>query len=179
MGREVREVVMSKLAPRVALALSLPLALLGVAAPAGAASKIGPDQYFTGVINGTMGNTVSPIPIEMGCFGPVTPGETGHPMSGQTLSVHQMFPPIGTGSLGRTGNDSTIGVFFGAPPPTSAGANATTSRAVSFKRYDTVRDIPTSLTLPCSGTGTVRFVPIPVVPPSQAQAVRVQFESQP
>ena len=170
---------MTKLAPRLALALSLPFALLAVAAPAGAASRIGPGQYFTGTINGAAGNTVSPIPLQMGCFGPETPGETGHPLSGQTLSVHQMFPPVATGSLGRTGDDSTIDVFFGAPPPVSAGAKATKSKAVSFKRYDKVRDIPTSLMLPCSGTGTVWFVPVPVVPPSQAQAVPVQFEPQP
>ncbi len=171
---------MTRLAPRMAVALGLPLALLAVAAPAGAASKIGPDQYFTGVINGTDGNTISPIPIQMGCFGPLTPGETGHPLSGQTLAVHQLFPPVATGSLGRTGNDSTIDVFFGAPPPAATGAKATSkSHPVSFTRYDKVRDIPTSVTLPCSGTGTVWFVPVPVVPPSQAQAVPVQFESQP
>ena len=177
---------MTKLAPRLMLAVGLSLALVAVAAPAGgaapagAASKIGPQQFFTGVVNGTAGNTVSPIPIEVGCFGPVTPGETGHPLGGQTLSVHQLFPPVATSSLGRTGDDSTIDVFFGAPPPATARASAkATSKTVSFRRYDKVRDIPTTLTLPCGGTGTVWFVPIPVVPPSQAQAVPVQFESQP
>ena len=48
--------------------------------------------------------------IGMACVGPIKPGETGHPMPGQTLAVHQLFPPA-SGSLGYTGNDSEIGVF--------------------------------------------------------------------
>jgi hypothetical protein len=171
---------MTRVGPRLALALGLPAALLVLAAPVGAASRIGPQQYFTGVVNGTAGNTASPIPIDVGCFGPVTPGETGHPLAGQTLAVHQLFPPTATGSLGRTGNDSVVDAFFGAPPPGVAGARtASRSRSLSFTRYDKVRGIPASLTLPCSGTGTVWFVPVPVTPPSQAQAVPVRFESQP
>jgi hypothetical protein len=164
---------------KVALALSLPLACVtAVALPAGAVSRIGPGQYFTGVINGNDGNTITPIPIQMACFGPLTQGETGHPLGGQTLAVHQLFPPTTAGSLGRTGKDSTIGVFFGAPPPAAAAA-ASKSSTVTFTHYDKSKGLPTSVTLPCGGTGTVWFVPIPVVPPSEAQAVPVVFESQP
>jgi len=160
------------------------VSLAAGASPAGAAhatNKIGPDQYFTGVINGTDGNTITPIPIQMACFGPSTPGETGHPLRGQTLAVHQLFPPSTGSTLGETGNDSTIEVFFGAPPPAAGAApsSAASSKPVSFERYDKTKALPTSLTLPCDGTGTVWFVPIPVVPPSQAQAVPVQFEPQP
>ncbi len=87
------------------------------------------------MINGTDGNTVTPIPIQMGCFGPLTPGETGHPLRGQTLAVHQLFPPVASGSLGRTGDDSTIGVFFGAPPPAATATTAKSkSSPVSFTR---------------------------------------------
>ena len=169
---------MVKTARRLMLALSVPLFLsMVMAPPAGAATKIGPNQYFTGVINGTAGNTVVPIPIQMACFGPVTPGETGHPLAGQTLSVHQLFPPVPVTTLGYTGSDSTIGVFFGAPPP--GGSSAHAAKTVTFSHYDKTKALPKALTLPCSGTGTVWFVPIPVIPPSQAQAVPVQFVSQP
>ncbi len=189
-GFEEVPMTRTKMALRVSAALGA--ALLGVtaatlvsvtaiASPAGAAHKVGPDQYFTGVINGTDGNTITPIPIQMACFGPSTPGETGHPLSGQTLAVHQLFPPSTDSSLGETGNDSTIEVFFGALPPAGATASTskTASKPVSFTHYDKTKALPTKLTHPRSGTGTVYFVPIPVVPPSESQGVPVQFEPQP
>jgi len=173
---------MARIALRVAMALSVPLVFLTAAAsPVGATHKIGPNQYFAGVVNGTDGNTIVLIPIHMACFGPLTPGETGHPLDGQTLAVHALFPPTTATTLGKTGQDWTIDVFFGGPPP--AAIRALTSRSaattVSFSRYDKMKALPTSLTLPCGGTGTVWFVPIPVVPPSQAEAVHVLFEPQP
>ena len=146
--------------------------------PATAAVRVGPNQFFTGVINGHLGNTTTPIPIRMACFGPVRPGETGHPMSGQTLAVHELFPPTATaGSLGFTGNDHEIGVFFNVVPPVAPRGSAT--RATIFKRYDVSRPLPTSLTLPCGGPGTVYFTPIPVIPPSRTASVPVEFVGQP
>src|SRR5215472_461674 len=129
--------------------------ILGVAVVAAAvamqagpaqAHPVGPKQYFTGVINGKDGNTTIPITITMNCPGPVRRGQTGHPVAGQTLAVHQLFPPA-SGTLGYTGNDSSIGAFFAAPP--AAGAGAATSTPV-FTRYDRPKPLPTSLTLPCS-----------------------------
>ena len=159
----------------------LGLALLAgtvLAFPAGAASNVGPKQYFTGVINGRDGNTTVPIVIRMACFGAIRPGETGHPMGGQTLAVHELFPPTATaGSLGFTGNDFEIGVFFNAPPPVASSGSVTATPV--FRRYDVSKPLPTSLTLPCFGTGTVYFVPIPVIPPSRAATVPVAFVGQP
>jgi len=148
-----------------------------MALPASAAgAKVGPKQSFTGVINGIDGNTTTPIVIRMACVGPIRTGQTGHPLSGQTLAVHQLFPPTATaGSLGSTGNDSEIGVFFNAPPPaTPAGAGTPI-----FTRYDKAQRLSTALTLPCAGKGTVWFTPIPVVPPSRSAAVPVEFVGQP
>ena len=163
---------------RVGVALGL-MILAGsvMVLPAGAAVRVGPDQFFTGVVNGHDGNTATPIAIRMACFGPLTPGETGHPMAGQTLAVHQLFPPTATGpSLGFTGNDAEIGVFFNAPPPVRPGDVTTTP---IFLRYDVSKRLPTSLTLPCAGTGTAFFTPIPVVPPSRTASVPVEFVGQP
>jgi hypothetical protein len=171
-----------KMALRIAVVLSMPMvALTAATQTAGAADKVGPNQYFSGVINGTDGNTATPIAIQMACFGPLRPGETGHPLGGQTLAVHQLFPPTTTSTPGKTGNDSTIDVFFGAlPPATLQAASARTAvKTIRFAHYDKSKSLPTSLTLPCSGTSTVWFVPLPVVPPSQAAAVPVEFESQP
>ena len=156
------------------LAVAAVIALVVQAAPA-QAGPVGPKQYFTGVINGKAGNTTTPITIKMACFGPIRPGETGHPLGGQTLAVHQLFPPA-SGSLGYTGNDAAIGVFFTAPPPAAAQPGATTP---VFTRYDRPQPLPTSLTLPCAGTGTVWFTPIPVVPPSLSATVPVRYVGQP
>ena len=149
------------------------VAIAGVAVPAGAASRVGPKQHFTGVINGIDGNTANPITIQMVCGGPAT---SGHPAAGQTLAVHQLFPPSTTGSIGYTGNDAKIGVFFQAPPSARSRARKSGSTQ-TFVRYDRPVSLPTSLTLPCSGTGTVWFAPIPVVPPSRSASVPVQFVS--
>jgi hypothetical protein len=180
-----KEMVAVRILVKLLVSMGLAIvALAGGAVQAGAAIPVGPHQYFTGVVNGVDGSTVDPISIQMDCFGPVTPGETGHPMSGQTLAVHQLFPPGTTGgSLGNTGTDSRIEVFFGALPPSTAlptvPTASTASSPTTFTRYDKPRRLPTSLTLPCSGTGTAEFVPVPVVPPSQADAVPVQYVSRP
>ncbi|HTT85815.1 MAG TPA: hypothetical protein VMF60_00480 [Acidimicrobiales bacterium] len=149
----------------------LVLSTLAVAGSAAGAGKVGPKQYFTGVINGHDGNTVTPIQITVACS---SPANTGHPVGGQTLAVHQEFPPQAAGGLGYTGNDSKIGVFFNAPPPSGRSA-AKAGKTVTFTRYDKTKALPTSITVPCSGTGNVYFVPIPVVPPSQSQSVPVEF----
>jgi len=154
------------------------LATAAAALPAGATGGVGPKQYFTGVINGKAGNTTTPITIRMACFGAVRPGQKGHPMKGQTLAVHQLFPPAtAAGSLGQTGKDSEIGVFFNAPPPA-----ATRARSVGtpiFTRYDRPQPLSTALTLPCAGMGTVWFTPIPVVPPSRSASAPLRFVGQP
>jgi hypothetical protein len=60
-----------------------PLITAVTAAPASAAiidpAVIGPNQYFSGVVNGHTGHAT----INMACFGPIRPGQTGHPLAGQ------------------------------------------------------------------------------------------------
>jgi hypothetical protein len=143
---------------------------------ADAAGKVGPKQYFTGVINGIDGNRTTPIRIEVRCAGSTRRGQTGHPVSGQTLAVHQLFPPSATaGSIGYTGQDSQVGVFFNAPPPAAGSRAKADAGTTTFVRYDKTKPLPTSLTLPCTGKGTVWFVPVAVVPPSQSESVSVKF----
>ena len=149
---------------------ALAVIAVGLQAAPAQAGSVGPKQYFTGVINGKAGNTTTPITIKIACS---ATGTTGHPLAGQTLAVHQLFPPA-SGSLGYTGSDSEIGVFFAAPPGAHADA---TSRI--FTRYDSPRSLPTSVTLPCSGTGKVWFTPIPVVPPSRSAVAPVRYVSKP
>jgi hypothetical protein len=54
-----------------------------VSAGASPGPLVGPNQLFAGFVNG---NHFSPT-VRMACFGPIRPGETGHPLAGQTFSV--------------------------------------------------------------------------------------------
>ena len=82
----------------------------------------------------------------------------------------QLFAPAPLSTVGSTGNESTIDVFFDAPPPSALhGANVRTpAKSISVVHYDRVKVVPTSRTLACGRTATVWFVAIPVLPPFQA-----------
>ena len=160
--------------------LTLALATAGMVVTASAASSaantIGPNQYFGALVNGRNG-VATPAPIQMACFGPLLPGHTGHPLAGQTIEVVR---PVSTaGNLGFTdANGTSVVAFFGALPPTPAAA--TGGGTVTFKRYGVAKKIPKSLVLPCSGSGTVNFVPLPMSPPdSRIATVAVTYVSQP
>jgi hypothetical protein len=139
--------------------------------------KVGPHQIFGGLVNGQRG-IGSPAPIRMACFGAVRPGETGHPMSGQTVEVFR--PEAIVGHFGYTGSSAThIVAFFGPLPPTPVVVPPTAS-TVTFTKYAVKKPIPTSLRLPCAGTGSVTFVPLPQSPPSSRDAtVPVRYQGQP
>jgi hypothetical protein len=153
-----------------------------VAVSAGAAippqGKVGRHQYFEGLVNGQVG-LGTPVTIKMACFGPIRPGEKGHPLAGQTVEVMRPLVIV-VGHSGYTGKNATsIVAFFGPPPPTPSPVPPTAS-TVTFQRYGINKPIPTSLLLPCSGTGNVYFIPMPQSPPSSRDAtVRVSYVGQP
>ena len=140
-----------------------------VSASAGAAThdKIGPHQHFVGLVDGSIG-VGSPAIIKVVCPGPES--QTGHPLRGQTVEVTE--PKAILSTSGYTGNDAiSIGAFFWAPPPAANGPGQ-----VNFAKYDVTKSIPTTLNLPCGGTGQVTFVPFPQSPPiSQAATVAVEY----
>jgi len=140
--------------------------------------KVGPRQYFEGLVNGQAG-IGTPVAIKMACFGPVRPGEKGHPIAGQTVEVMRPLVIV-VGHSGYTGKSATsIVAFFGPPPPTPSPVPPGAS-TVTFQKYGVKKPIPTSLLLPCYGTGTVSFVPIPQSPPSSRDAtVPVSYVGQP
>jgi hypothetical protein len=140
--------------------------------------KVGPRQYFEGMVNSQAG-IGAPVAIKMACFGPVRPGEKGHPIAGQTVEVMRPLVIV-VGHSGYTGKSATsIVAFFGPPPPTPSPVPAS-ANTVTFQKYGVKKLIPTSLLLPCSGTGTVSFVPIPQSPPSSRDAtVPVSYVGQP
>ena len=126
-------------------------------------APIGPNQYFYGLVNDHAGQAN----ILMGCAGPA--GGTGHPLAGQTVKVFPAPAPT-TSDLGFTGSAANaIAVRF--PSPT------VTNTPVILHDYAVSAPIPTSLTLPCSGSGTVAFVPQPTSLTAHTATVTVTFIS--
>ncbi len=153
----------------VVLALTLTFtAAVGATAGATTHRRIRPHQYFSGLVNGSTGQE-SPAIVKMVCPGP-TNGGTGHPLEGQTVEVTRAAAAVG--GAGYTGTSGTsVSVFFGVLPPTGSAIGQ-----VTFTRYGVKMAIPTSVTLPCSGSGVVGFLPFPRIPPiSRAATVPVEY----
>jgi hypothetical protein len=162
-----------RVASRLLVVGSILALLLGMGAPASTAGgvAIGPHQAFVGSVNGEFRNAT----INMACFGPILPGQTGHPMAGQMLEIYSPPPPIVFGPPVKVGN---------------TGAGATSVRAVvtaggtvyarmRLAEYFTPKAIPTTASLPCAGSGIVRFVPRPWTKGAKVAAISVSFVGQP
>jgi hypothetical protein len=119
-------------------------------APAGAQQPIGPHQHFAGRVNGTRTSAV----VYTVCAGPPA-GRTGPVAGGQTLSVVKA-----TRGHGYTGLFSQIYAWF---VPQSATTTAPTQ--LKFTSYNAPKAIPTSVQVPCDGTGKVEFSSCPYLAP--------------
>jgi len=157
-----------------ALMSGLITAALGLtfAASASAASgpvqdpvPIGPNEYFSGFINNHPPGKAVIIVI---CPGPVN---TGHPAGGQTIEVKTAQPTstFDTGFTGSAGKKITAAL---APA-------ATTTILASFTSFFVPKNIPTSITVPCSGTGKVVFRPSPTSPTARSAVLPVTFMAGP
>jgi hypothetical protein len=121
-----------------------------------------PNQYFRGVVNGLTADAT----IHMVCPGPAT--GTGHPASGQILSVSRISAPTDTTNLGFTGS---VGNSIAAAPVTSSTVNG----PVVFTEYFRGSALPTTWTLPCDGDGLIAFTPRPDSPTAKTAYVTVHF----
>jgi hypothetical protein len=117
-------------------------------APAGA-GPIGPNQHFSGLVNGKRSSAV----VTTVCPGPAT-GRTGPVAGGQVLAV------VRRGHPGYTGPFTTIYAWF---VPQSGTTTAPTQ--LEFDSYRTPQAIPTSVQVPCDGTGEVEFSSCPYLAP--------------
>jgi hypothetical protein len=143
-------------ASRIALASAVMLAVGGaLATPAMAdGGQVGHEQYFYGEFFGLTGVT-TPDVIQMSC---TNASLTGHPLADQYVAAHEVLPPIAP-TYGYTGNSGTeIDVTL---TYTLGGVIATTGTFATLTYYDTEAEIPTSLTLPCSGSGDLVYTPSP------------------
>ncbi len=127
---------------------------------------VAPHQFFGGLVNNSDG-VGTPAVIKMVCPGPLRPNEKGHPIEGQTIGVFQ--PEAILRTFGNTGaKGKRIVAEFGPATSTAAANN------VVFTAYGS-KALPTSLTLPCGGTGTVTFVPLPTSSTAKSTTVKVDF----
>ncbi|KAA9379929.1 hypothetical protein F5972_09905 [Microbispora cellulosiformans] len=161
---------------RTAVARLVPLAAAALVAatalPASAEvidpAPIAPNQYFYGYVNGQTGHAT----IKMACFGPVYPGQTGHPLAGQSVEVRPLAISSSAASAGYTGGGgTTITVDLGDP--------STVSRALALRYYGVKAEIPVTATLPCYGSGKVTFTPMPTSWTARAATVLVDYVGQP
>lgn len=160
-------------ASRVAIAAAVMLVAGGaLATPALAdGGQVGPKQYFYGEVFGLTSSTAHDV-IQVSCAGPAT---TGHPAAGQYVAAHQIFPPVTTtyGYTGNSGTEIDVNLIYSVGTIT-----VVTPTFATLTYYDTKAEIPTSLTVPCSGTGVVVFTPSPDPDGSgRASDVNVTFES--
>jgi hypothetical protein len=129
-------------------------------------SAIGPNQHFVGHVNGKTNTAV----IAMACTFPLSAGERGHPLSGQSLTVSK--PATTSTAVGFTGTKGhTVVARFLSP---SAVASTAAISSVAFTTFGS-QAIPTSFTLPCSGTGAVVFSPSPTSNTAQSVTVSVTY----
>jgi hypothetical protein len=148
-----------------ALMSGLIVAAMGLSLAAAASAAVGPqdpvpiapNEYFKGLINNhPPGKAV----ITVICPGPVN---TGHPAAGQTIEVETTQPTstFDTGFTGSAGRKITA----------TLAPSASTMILASFTSFFVPKKIPTSITVPCSGTGTVVFAPSP--PSSTAMSAKL------
>lgn len=158
-----------------------PAAAAATMGPIPSPPPIGPNQYFSGLVNGSDGIT-SPAIIKTDCIGPVTPGQTGHPTAGQTVEVVLAQPTGAGGDLGYTGNANSIAAALAWPWPSATTAPAPVA---TFSSYNVAEPISTKLIVPCGGQGGMLFIPGSAIssgsanPPGRTATVVVTFEGQP
>jgi hypothetical protein len=154
-----------------AVASASPLAAApGAAGPVQDPIPIEPNGFFSGYINGhPPGQAI----IYTGCFGPGTPGETGHPLAGQTIEVKPANAAGSAVDVGYTGSAAHSIVATLGP---SAASN---SILADFTSYYVIDYLPTTITVPCSGTGVVTFTPLPTSPTASSANLGVTFVPQP
>jgi hypothetical protein len=125
--------------------------------------RVVPGVEFGALVNGSSSNAT----IRMGCFGAVRPGQTGPPMTGQTVGV---FRPEALQVQGFTGvSADEIVAYFTEDP----------SVPIVLHRFGRPAAVPTSLRLPCGGSGSVVFSPVPTSPTARSATVPVNYVGQP
>jgi hypothetical protein len=122
---------------------------------------IGHNQDFSGYVNG---HPPGAVVIRVACAVGAT---TGHPLGDQPVEVK----PVAASSAADVGFTGSKGdkITASLSPATAATIIA------SFTSYYVKKDIPTSINVPCSGTGTMLFVPSPTSKTAKTAKLTVTF----
>jgi hypothetical protein len=152
----------------------LPVAVLGLvlgAAPAAGAGThqvhdpepITPKVYFQGIVNNhPPGQAIIAVVCAMGAT-------TGHPAPNQYTEAEPLTPPVSTGlDVGYTGSK---GRSINATLPTST----VVALLAHFTSFYVKVPISTKIEVPCSGSGTVSFTPLPTSKTARTAMLGVTF----
>ena len=146
------------------------LTLSAWSTPASAASPVGPKQVFIGLVNGKFANAQ----IQVGCFGPVGPGQSGHVLPGQTVEV--LPAPSAASTAGYTGTKAKR-IELAIVLPVASGGGPSSTTAVILSEYGKPVAIPTELVVPCGGSAVAVFIPKPTSKSARPASVGVSFVS--
>ena len=163
MSPKLRLCLIAAATAMIVVGTALPATAGGVIDPA----PIGPKTYFVGEVN----NMTGPATIQMACFGPSVPGQTGHPLAGQTVTALPVTTPTST-TTGYTGTAATaISVSLTSP--------VLSNLPIVLHDWVVSVAIPTTLILPCYGTGTATFTPVPGSSTARPATVAITYVGQP
>jgi hypothetical protein len=132
------------------------LVLVPLGAQAGAKEVIRAGQHFDGVVNGHRAG----VTVRTACADPATPARTAPIVGKQTVSVTHDRK-----GHGFTGLFDSIYVWFAPASPRM------TPVQLKLTTYDASKTIPTSVLVPCSGSGTVVFSSCPYLASCAAGSV--------
>jgi hypothetical protein len=134
------------------LALAVTPAALAAPAQVHDPVPITPNQLFSGYVNS---KDVGPVTIAVACAVGAT---TGKPLGHQPVEVEPTVPIEPPADEGNTGAKGTSIV---ATLITSTAGTSSTGHLATFTSFYVTKYIPTSLQVPCSGSGVVTFAPKP------------------
>jgi len=158
---------MKRIAPLSMICFAVAGAVMGQGlGTASAGPPIGPGQHFVGQVNGSHRDPV----VEVACPGPVRNGGTGVVVGGQTVAVARVAQ-----GKGYTGLFGQVYAWFDPPK----GSPAPTEMTIAD--YRTPVAIPSTITVPCGGSGVVTFSSCPYLAPCAfgwiPYTVKVTFEN--
>jgi hypothetical protein len=164
MNGKLRRLYSPLAAAAIVIAAATPAAAGGVVDPV----PITPNQAFNGLVNGATG--VSRIAVN--CDGPIDVVPSGHPVAGQLFTAVQADPTGTVPGTGFTGSAGTALVVSVSPA-------ISRTPPVTLRFFQANAAIPTDLLVPCSGEGTVSFVPSLTSATARTAVVKVVFVSKP